>query len=657
MKTSLLISMATRIFLLAICLITFTGSNAQIIGWAQVPSPNPGPDRSQLRGISGTSSTDIWAVGHYQTSPVGQQYRASNLITHWNGSTWQMFPPLDPTNVNNDLFDVEAVDSNNVWACGFAGTAAQPQLLHYNGSAWSQVSIPITANTSYLNSLDAISANDVWAVGGRSPVGTTLPYPVYALHYNGSSWTEVSVTPLGNGRHEFAAVDGVASNDVWAVGYWGTTPTTADARFLAMHWNGSTWVNMNSTLPASVNGQMGYFTNLKMLAPNDVWAIGSYTAGGYVMLHYDGNTWTEVAHPLTSASLAGTSSGGLYSFGMEINYWDGSAWSTEDSLAQQPNPAFASSVRLANGDIWAAGRTIDANNVFRTLVYRSVSSPPTFANGSRQQWQALSNTANSLDNLLITSDSDVAQVLTYRVVQAPLHGTLTGLPATAVARNGVAQPANINYSPAASFNGIDSFNIEVSAGSISARTTIVTNVVSALPVSLTEFTANPTAQGVLLKWNTAQEINTSHFTLEHSVDGRSFTTIATLNAAGNSTAGVQYGFLHKEPKKGVNYYRLILMDRDGRRTIFPVRMVTMNAQLTSLSIYANPANSFVSVSHSGADKGTINIIDQSGRIVKTVRFAGTASTLLDVTELSRGMYVLRLVDRNGMTTTGKLVKN
>jgi hypothetical protein len=641
----------SKLILLLVCAGLYCSSYAQIIGWTPVPSPNLGTERSQLRAISGTSSTDIWAVGQYQTSPPMQQYRASNLISHWNGSNWQLFPPLDPTNVDNDLFDVEAIDTNNVWAVGLAGSNAKAQLLHYNGTAWSQVPLTTTANTYYLNSLDAISATDIWAVGGRSPVGTTLPYPVYTLHYNGSSWTEVPVTPLANGRHEFAAVDGAASNDVWGVGFWSNIVSYAGARFLAMHWNGSTWVNMNSTLPASVASQNGYFTSLKMIAPNDVWAIGVYNAGGYVMLHYDGSTWTEVAHPETSGTLAATPAGGLYSFGAEISHLTGGTWTKQDSLPQQDYPAFAGSVGLPNGEIWAAGRTVDSNNIFRTLVYRSVNSQPRFAAGSRQQWQAQQNATNSFNDLLLTSDSDVAQILTYRVVQAPVHGSLSGFPASAITGNGTAKPAAVSYIPTTTYNGIDSFTIEVSAGNISARTTIIANVSSSLPVVLTSFSAASRDGGVALKWSTITEVNTSNFIIEHSRDARSFTPITTIAAAGSRTGTVEYSFLHKQAAKGINYYRLTLADKDGLKTVFAVRAVTIGQDPLSLTLYPNPATDYLRVTHPTIDNGLMTIIDQAGRKLKVMKFTGSADTQLSLDNLAAGIYTLQVTPNNGTVIT------
>jgi hypothetical protein len=38
-----------------------------------------------------------------------------------------------------------------------------------------------------------------------------------------------------------------------------------------------------------------------------------------------------------------------------------------------------------------------------------------------------------------------------------------------------------------------------------------------------------------LQWETAQESNSSHFTVEHSVNGTDWTAVGTVKAAGNSS--------------------------------------------------------------------------------------------------------------------------
>lgn len=333
--------------------------------WTRVPSPNPSTVRNLLRGISGTSSSDIWTVGHYYPNP--STITMNNLVMHWNGTGWQTMTVPNPSTNSNDLWDVAAINTNLAWAVGdfaYSNGVANALILKWDGSTWAQQSIPLIAGGSFLFGLGVINSNDIWAVGGKAG----SPFLCYSMHYNGSSWTEVPVPPApGSGRNDFNGVHGISSNDVWAVGSWGVA--VGDYHFLAMHWNGSAWVN--SPIPTSVNGAIdGELMDVKVVSSNDVWAVGYSLAGGVVLIHYDGTSWTQVPTSGGGGALAVLSANDIYGVGGDITHWNGSSWTVTDTLISYPWPALNATTVLPNGEIWAAGRTVDSNNVFQTLVYR-----------------------------------------------------------------------------------------------------------------------------------------------------------------------------------------------------------------------------------------------------------------------------------------------
>ncbi len=107
-----------------------------------------------------------------------------------------------------------------------------------------------------------------------------------------------------------------------------------------------------------------------------------------------------------------------------------------------------------------------------------------------------------------------------------------------------------------------------------------------LPVTLINFSGTATKKGIALQWQTALEINTSHFEIEWSEDGLHFKKIASQNAAGNSTAISTYSYLHASPVNGENYYRLKMLDIDGRFTLSGI--VKINTKLPSILVTAFP---------------------------------------------------------------------
>jgi hypothetical protein len=110
-------------------------------------------------------------------------------------------------------------------------------------------------------------------------------------------------------------------------------------------------------------------------------------------------------------------------------------------------------------------------------------------------------------------------------------------------------------------------NISVSQTSGSGST----NCGILLPVELMSFDAKgsgPTTN--LLSWSTASERNNNYFMVENSVDGKSWTEIAKISGAGNSSAILHYQAHHIGIKLGTNYYRLSQVDYDGTTEVFDI---------------------------------------------------------------------------------------
>jgi pimeloyl-ACP methyl ester carboxylesterase len=117
-----------------------------------------------------------------------------------------------------------------------------------------------------------------------------------------------------------------------------------------------------------------------------------------------------------------------------------------------------------------------------------------------------------------------------------------------------------------------------------------------IPVVLTSFTGRLVGNAVQLKWNTAQEINASHFDVERSEDGSRFVKIGRVQARGNTSTGSDYNFDDPLFKTGANYYRLRLVDADGRFTYSVVVLIRVSKdKQQEILIFPNPAGKYVNV--------------------------------------------------------------
>jgi hypothetical protein len=158
------------------------------------------------------------------------------MILHWNGSSWKQVTSPNPGSSGTFLYGVRATSASNAWAAGVAynGTADKTLLVHWDGTSWKQVKSPNPGGTTQNNDLDAIavtSATDAWAAG---EYGNNPPVQTLVLHWDGSAWRQVTTPSLGGPLIDdiLTAVGASSAGDVWAVGHYynGTAEQT-----LALH--------------------------------------------------------------------------------------------------------------------------------------------------------------------------------------------------------------------------------------------------------------------------------------------------------------------------------------------------------------------------------------------------------------------------------------
>jgi hypothetical protein len=353
--------------------ITPTSTPACGLAWRIVPSPNGGSFNT-LEAVDVLSANNAWAVGSY--------FNGSDrliLAEHWNGSTWSVVPVPQPAEGSGFLYDVEAISENDVWAVGNANGSTL--ILHWNGTAWSRVSSPSAQGWNVLNGVWAAASNDVWAVG-YSSINLETDQKTLIQHWNGSSWTIVPSPNRTNYGNTLYAISGTSAADIWAVG---DSVNDFDSAPLALHWNGTAWTIVNTP-----NGDLyDRLYSVAAIAPNDVWAGGSLPqsgGSGRAMLHWDGTQWSTVTTPplwnATHYDIAAISSNDIWASGRWfdtsssmyitlIEHWDGSAW----SVVPSPNPGEEGATLLgisavSSSDLWAVGTTIDANTSDDTLIER-----------------------------------------------------------------------------------------------------------------------------------------------------------------------------------------------------------------------------------------------------------------------------------------------
>jgi hypothetical protein len=131
--------------------------------------------------------------------------------------------PAPPTGQNANLRGVSAPSDTSAWAVGNSGGAANTGLGshalidHWNGTAWSQATVPAITGSVNLQAVSSSGASDSWTVGYQRPQRYT--FVPLALHWNGSAWATSSsfATAMGGGTYAVGVAD-ISPTDAYAIG-------------------------------------------------------------------------------------------------------------------------------------------------------------------------------------------------------------------------------------------------------------------------------------------------------------------------------------------------------------------------------------------------------------------------------------------------------
>jgi hypothetical protein len=78
---------------------------------------------------------------------------------------------------------------------------------------------------------------------------------------------------------------------------------------------------------------------------------------------------------------------------------------------------------------------------------------------------------------------------------------------------------------------------------------------------------------------------------------------------------------------------------------------------SSLIIYPNPANDYIIIENRDVNIKTIELIDITGKTVKTVVGLQDRKINFDISEITKGLYFLKVKTHNNKTTVKKIVVN
>ncbi len=168
-----------------------------------------------------------------------------------------------------------------------------------------------------------------------------------------------------------------------------------------------------------------------------------------------------------------------------------------------------------------------------------------------------------------------------------------------------------------------------------------------VPLKLLNFKAVPDKDRVKINWTTTDEVNTKSFDVERSLSGNAFSLVANLKAK-NSSGIHHYELFDDKPLDGKSFYRLRMIDIDGKQTYSKVIPVDRSRN-SVLEIIPNPIfgkEIRVLWQPDVAQQVTIRISDMSGRLYMKKIFFTNGQTLVLPHQLMPGIYNLEIISKD-----------
>ena len=202
-------------------------------------------------------------------------YGPVNLL-HWDGSTWTTVTDALPL---GSVLAVGAASANDVWAVG--GRTDRYGVVHgmaerFHDGRWTQLKPP--AKLTLLTGVDVRTPNEVWVTGLSQQGSMFVPF---AAHWDGSVWRQLSLPLPNSPSSELGGLYAQSATNVWiSASQWQHGGSVS----ALWHWNGNVWHYVTGS---------NAWTDTPLLAgfPGDVW----FAAGQYRRTRFDGNRWVGTA--------------------------------------------------------------------------------------------------------------------------------------------------------------------------------------------------------------------------------------------------------------------------------------------------------------------------------------------------------------------------
>ncbi len=213
--------------------------------------------------------------------------------------------------------------------------------------------------------------------------------------------------------------------------------------------------------------------------------------------------------------------------------------------------------------------------------------------------------------------------------------TTAGYNGTAWTDNGGTATGNASTTGTITSNSLSSFNLFT----FGSKSFVV-------PLKLINFSASRQASATQLTWTTDNEYNVDRFIIEKSDDGISFSAIAQVPARYRGVKE-RYGIVDNGPVHSIAFYRLRLIDIDGKEKRSYIVSVKITNLSNPVSIVVNPVRNHLILAVRNQVTGSFNyrITSTNGQLIqhgKLMAENGGKYTIPLKENPAAGLYILEL---------------
>ena len=177
-----------------------------------------------------------------------------------------------------------------------------------------------------------------------------------------------------------------------------------------------------------------------------------------------------------------------------------------------------------------------------------------------------------------------------------------------------------------------------------------------LPVTLRPLTGQYVKTAIELQWQTVTETNSKYFAVERGATPAKFDSIGFVAATGNTATGQLYSFIDVQPLATDGFYRLKMVDRDGKYAYSNTIIMKPANAGALVHIYPNPAAEYITINMPGVNTADrVVIYDAQGRTVKQWQRT-PVNTAFSVAQLAPGQYTVSVVVGKTVTSSKIIVQ-